>query len=245
MCFSTKTPKRRGGTLLQISVCGGYGAPCPPPSPAPVPMVNFSSNYRTWYIMSNCTRSQYLGYVHTTYRKAFRADSECASGILWTVTAQNWNKSFTNINQTAPKWGTEPFRYVTLHGRDQQRGFAPLQKQRQKSVADPGEGPGGPGPPYFYTKLRPDGPKKIFLRLSPPPPYLRIWMTTPPPLISRSKSPFFHVNRGPILYGFSAAANANRYSVNVSLIKLPLHRIYTEIILPFFSSIFRLICCGL
>ena len=30
MCFSTKTPKRRGGTLLQISVCGGYGALCPP-----------------------------------------------------------------------------------------------------------------------------------------------------------------------------------------------------------------------
>ena len=33
--------------------------------------------------------------------------------------------------------------------------------------------------------------------------------------------------------------------VIISLIKLPLHRIYTEIILPFFSSIFRLICCGL
>ena len=164
-----------GDSAPKISFLGGYGTPCPPPLPrsaayaqVEVNMVSFSSNYRTWYIMSNCTRSQYLGYVHTTYRKAFRADSECASGILWTVTAQNWNKSFTNINQTAPKWGTEPFRYVTLHFRDQQRSFAPLQKQRQKSVADPGEGPGGPGPPYFYTKLRPDGPKKIFLRLSPP-----------------------------------------------------------------------------
>ena len=52
----------------------------------------------------------------------------------------------------------------------------------------------------------------------------------PPPLISKSGSPFFRVNRGPILYGFSAAANANRYSVNISLIKLPLHRIFTEII---------------
>ena len=28
------------------------------------------------------------------------------------------------------------------------------------SVAVPGEGPGGPAPPYFYTKLRPEGPKK-------------------------------------------------------------------------------------
>ena len=32
-----------------------------------------------------------------------------------------------------------------------------------RSVADPGEGPGLPGPPYFYTKLRPEGPKKNFL----------------------------------------------------------------------------------
>ena len=34
------------------------------------------------------------------------------------------------------------------------------------SLADPGEGPGGPAPPntptYFETKLRPEGPKKIF-----------------------------------------------------------------------------------
>jgi len=34
------------------------------------------------------------------------------------------------------------------------------------SVADPGE-----GPPHFSTKLRPEGPKKFFLR--PPPTYLR------------------------------------------------------------------------
>ena len=30
------------------------------------------------------------------------------------------------------------------------------------ALADPGEGPGGPGPPYFLTKLRPDGPKNFF-----------------------------------------------------------------------------------
>ena len=45
------------------------------------------------------------------------------------------------------------------------------------SVADPGEGPGGPAPPYFYTKLMPEGPKKIF---GTPPLYLRVWMTGPP-----------------------------------------------------------------
>ena len=45
------------------------------------------------------------------------------------------------------------------------------------SVADPGEGPGGPAPPYFYTKLMPEGPKKIFVT---PPLYLRVWMTGPP-----------------------------------------------------------------
>ena len=28
------------------------------------------------------------------------------------------------------------------------------------SAADPGEGPGGPASPVFWTKLRPEGPKK-------------------------------------------------------------------------------------
>ena len=38
-------------------------------------------------------------------------------------------------------------------------------------MADPGEGPGGPGPPsYFWTKLRPEGPKKTFFGDRPPPP---------------------------------------------------------------------------
>ena len=35
-------------------------------------------------------------------------------------------------------------------------------------VLDPGEGPGGPGPPLFLTKLRPEGPKN-FLRPAPTP----------------------------------------------------------------------------
>ena len=49
------------------------------------------------------------------------------------------------------------------------------------TVADPGEGPGGHGPPLFLDHMRPEGPKKIFLRPAPPP-YLRVW-TTGAPLI--------------------------------------------------------------
>ena len=37
-------------------------------------------------------------------------------------------------------------------------------------MADPGKGPGRPAP-YFYVKMRPEGPKK-FLRSSPPHPHL-------------------------------------------------------------------------
>ena len=37
------------------------------------------------------------------------------------------------------------------------------------SVEDPEEGPGGPCPPYFWTKLRPKGPKKIIFKTAPPP----------------------------------------------------------------------------
>ena len=54
------------------------------------------------------------------------------------------------------------------------------------AVADPGEGPGGPvpppPPPYFWTKQRPEGPKKIFSKTAsplPPPPhptYLKVWI---------------------------------------------------------------------
>ena len=51
-------------------------------------------------------------------------------------------------------------------------------------VADPGEGPGGPGPPpYFWTKLRPEGPPIFFFwRLPPLFSGLRMTATPPPPL---------------------------------------------------------------
>ena len=45
------------------------------------------------------------------------------------------------------------------------------------SVADPGEGPGGP---------------------PPPPPYLRVWMTNPPPSLSEGLDPPLPINRSPI-----------------------------------------------
>ena len=50
------------------------------------------------------------------------------------------------------------------------------------SVADPGKGPGGPTPhppPYFWTKR-----EKNFSQTGPPNPnpYLRVWMTSSPPI---------------------------------------------------------------
>ena len=42
------------------------------------------------------------------------------------------------------------------------RNTATYQKLWGGAVADPGEGPGGAGPPYFSTKMRPQGPKKLF-----------------------------------------------------------------------------------
>ena len=36
------------------------------------------------------------------------------------------------------------------------------------SEADPREGPGGPRPRYFWTKLRPEGLKNIFSKNCPP-----------------------------------------------------------------------------
>ena len=49
-------------------------------------------------------------------------------------------------------------------------------------------GAGGERPPYFSTKMRPEGPKKIVLETVPP--YLRVWMTgSPPPLLSEGLDP--------------------------------------------------------
>ena len=64
--------------------------------------------------------------------------------------------------------------------------FSTFQKERpatNKSVADPGEGPGGPAPPYVWTKLRP----QIFLGDGLPP-LSKGLGNQPPLLISRSGS---------------------------------------------------------
>ena len=47
------------------------------------------------------------------------------------------------------------------------------------TVADPGEGSGGPGPPLFLNQTEAQGAEKIFFGDCPPPPYLRVWMTAP------------------------------------------------------------------
>ena len=50
-------------------------------------------------------------------------------------------------------------------------------------VADPGEGLGGPGlPPYFSTKLRPEGPKNIFSETGAPS-YVKVWINGHPPYL--------------------------------------------------------------
>ena len=60
--------------------------------------------------------------------------------------------------------------------------FYPLGKKPQKYLMGGGGGGGGPGP-LFVFGLRPEGPKKIFFLDQSPPPYLRVWITVPPPLI--------------------------------------------------------------
>ena len=52
-------------------------------------------------------------------------------------------------------------------------------KVTRKTVADQGEPP--PCPHIFRPKWGPKGPKYFFWDRAPPP-YLRVWMTAPPPL---------------------------------------------------------------
>ena len=58
------------------------------------------------------------------------------------------------------------FKGLNGHPWDQKR--PPINRGVCK-VADPGEGPGGgPTPPYFWTKLRPEEPKKFLGGTGPP-----------------------------------------------------------------------------
>ena len=54
----------------------------------------------------------------------------------------------------------------------------------------------GAQPPYFSTKVRPNGPKKIFLRPGSPPLYLSVWMTAPSPLSEELDPPLMSVQSG-------------------------------------------------
>ena len=244
MCFSTKTPKRRGGTLLQISVCGGYGAPCPPPLPR-------SGAYGEFFVQLQDVVHYVKLYEISVLRLCSHHIPESFSCRLGMRIRYTVNSNSTELEQVVYKHQSNctkvRHRTFPICDAPRSRSAAQLRSVTETTPKISGGSRGGargPRPPLFLYQTEARWAEKNFLETEPPP-LSKDLDDHPPPLISRSKSPFFHVNRGPILYGFSAAANANRYSVNVSLIKLPLHRIYTEIILPFFSSIFRLICCGL
>ena len=51
------------------------------------------------------------------------------------------------------------------------------------AVADLGEVPEGAGPPLLFDQTEAQRAEKNYFGDSPPPPYLRVWMTGPPPLI--------------------------------------------------------------
>ena len=48
-------------------------------------------------------------------------------------------------------------------------------------MADPGEGPGWPGPPLFLDQNEARRAEKNFFETAPSPPHLRAWMTANPP----------------------------------------------------------------
>jgi len=73
----------------------------------------------------------------------------------------------------------------------------------QIAVADPRE---GPGPPWFWTKIRPEGLKKIFLRPVPPPLSQGLDDRPPPPLSEGLDPPlnwYKTSKRGPFLLSLS------------------------------------------
>ena len=67
-----------------------------------------------------------------------------------------------------------------------------LRVAAMNSTGSRGGARGAGHPPYFQTKLRPEGAKKFFFEPAPPP-FLRVWMTLtplpPPPTLSEGLDP--------------------------------------------------------
>ena len=59
------------------------------------------------------------------------------------------------------------FKSLTGNDFSERSTLAEAHCERNLTVADPGK-----APPYFWTKLRPEGPKKIFWETASPPPPL-------------------------------------------------------------------------
>ena len=77
-------------------------------------------------------------------------------------------------------------------------------------MVDQWQGPGGPAPPLYLDQTEDQRVEKSFL--SPPPPaYLRVWMTVPPP------SPYLNV-RAPVVQKVDNAIHRiNLYSVDSAI----------------------------
>ena len=82
-------------------------------------------------------------------------------------------------------------------------------------MADPGEGPPGVHPPYFYLDQTEAGrAEKTFLETGPPT-YVRVWTTVPPPPYRRAW-PYGYPGNAvtsllrPLLFGLVIKLNAKR-----------------------------------
>ena len=83
-------------------------------------------------------------------------------GTYW---QPNWASTSGDERRSADNWYEQSSGCPAQHSRSWILGVA-------RPVADPGP------PPYFSTKMRPKGPKKIVLETAPPPPppYLKVWI---------------------------------------------------------------------
>ena len=85
--------------------------------------------------------------------------------MRWIVLFAFWTTALSNI------WTTGSWSLLAAQAQEQ------AWESYSMAVADLGDGPGGPGPPpYFSTKMRPKGSKKIWGgdRTPPPTPYLKV-----------------------------------------------------------------------